>query len=43
MLKAAQLMLFRVIIDIYQDNHMMDINMSCDQNAYLRNVTAGEA
>jgi hypothetical protein len=29
-------MVFRVIIDIYRENHMMDINMSCDQNAYLR-------
>jgi hypothetical protein len=40
---CERLMLFRVIIDIYRDNHMMDINMSCDQNAYLRNVTAGNA
>lgn len=43
MLKAARLILFRVIIDIYRDNHMMDINVSCNQNEYLRNVTAGDA
>jgi len=43
MLQAVRLMLFRVIIDIYRENHMMDINMSRDQNAYLRKVTAGDA
>ena len=36
-------MLFRVITDIYRDSHIMDINISCDQNAFLRNVTAGDA
>jgi hypothetical protein len=38
MIKINWLVLFRVITDIYSENHMRPINTLCGQNAELRNV-----